>query len=81
MTVFDRLTTNPWLSCMQVHLAFSSPRYEEMVEVPDDLPRISVRLLYNGLRDARLAHGQQSRKPLAVDVDTVLDGVVLDQRQ
>ena len=45
----------------------------------DDLPGVVVWLLYHWLGDTDLGLGQQSRQPLAVDVDAVPDDHVVLQ--
>ena len=51
-----------------------------MVEVRDNFPRVMVRILYDRPGNADLGLGQQSREPLAVNVDTVsYDHVVLQR--
>ena len=62
-------------------LTFSLPGHEQVVEVPDDLPGVSVGLLTYGRRHGGLGLGQESGEPLAVDVHAVLDRLVLGQRQ
>ena len=47
----------------------------------DDFPGVPIWLLDNGRWDAWLGHGQEGAQPLAVDVDTILDGLMLGQRQ
>ena len=53
-----------------------------MVEVSDDLPGVTIRLLHNWLRNGGLCRSRkEGREPFAVDVDTVLDGVVFGEGQ
>ena len=51
-----------------------------MVEVRDNFPRVMVRILYDRPGNADLGLGQQSREPLAVNVDAIsYDHVVLQR--
>ena len=62
-------------------LTFSLPWDKEMVEVSDDLLGIVVGVLQHRPWNTDLGVGEQSREPLAVDVDTVPDDQMILQRQ
>ena len=65
-----------------VFLTLICPWHEQMVQVLNYLPGKAVCLLNNRLRHASLGRlGQKGAEPLAINVDTGSDSLVLSQRE
>lgn len=62
-------------------ITFSRTWDKEIVEVIDDLASVGIWIVHNWLGNTDTWHWTEGSHPFAVHIDTILDGLVLRQRQ